>query len=150
MLMPIVRSYPRFPFSIFIVMAFFVPVSLRAESTSFYVLQPATPLGGSPSSLLMQSSYLDVPAGAVLSVHLLKNHQIISTSKLEFTTAYKNTSVFPAQIVSFLASGSSTVPGEPVAGAKLYSGITDLTPVAANPSQYQLLWSLSEDRKSVV
>lgn len=143
MLMPIVRLYPRFPFFIFVVLALFLPVTLHAESTSFYVLQPANPLGGSPSSLLMQSSYLDVPAGAVLSVHLLKGHQIVSTSKLEFTAAYKNTSVFPAQIVSFLASGSS-VPGEPVAGAKLYSGITDLTPVAANPGQYQLLWSLSD------
>ncbi len=114
-----------------------------AESASYFVLRPTLALGGSPTSLLMQSSFMDVPAGAVLSVHILKDHQVISTSRLEFTAAYKSTSVFPTQIVSFLASGSSTVPGEPLAGAKLYSGITDLTPVAANPNQYQFLWSLS-------
>ncbi len=118
--------------------------SASAENTSYFVLNPAALLGGSPTSLLMQSSYMDVPAGAVLAVHLLKDHQVISTSRLEFTTAYKSASVFPTQIVSFLASGSSTVPGEPLTGAKLYSGITDLTPVAATPKQYQFLWSLSE------
>lgn len=115
-----------------------------AESASYFVLQPVAALGGSPTSLLMQSSYMDVPAGAVLSVHLLKDHQVISTSRLEFTNAYKSSSVFPTQIVSFLASGSSTVPGEPVTGAKLYSGITDLTPIAASPKQFQFLWSLSD------
>ncbi len=115
-----------------------------AESTSYFVLQPTAALGGSPTSLLMQSSYLDVPAGAVLTMNLMKDHQIISTSRLEFTNAYKSASVFPTQIVSFLAMGSSTVPGEPVTGAKLYSGITDLTSVAANPRQYQFLWSLTD------
>ncbi len=115
----------------------------RAENASYFILQPTIALGGSPTSLLMQSSYMDVPAGAVLSMHLLKEHQIVSTSRLEFTAAYKSSSVFPTQIVSFLASGSSTVPGEPITGAKLYSGIVDLTPVAANPNQYQFLWSLS-------
>ncbi|MBS1809700.1 MAG: hypothetical protein JST84_16180 [Acidobacteria bacterium] len=144
MLTPLARLYPAAIFSYFIFAVLLLSQSSQAETTSYYVLQPAAPLGGSPSSLLMQSSYLDVPAGAILSVHLMKGHQIVSTSKLEFTAAYKNTSVFPSQIVSFLASGSSTVPGEPIAGAKLYSGITDLTPVAANPSQYNFLWSLSE------
>ena len=144
MLTPHDRLFTPFHCFVFLAMALLLPLALRAESTSFYVLQPAVALGGSPSSLLMQSSYLDVPAGAVLSVHLLKGHQIVSTSKLEFTAAYKNASVFPSQIVSFLASGSPTVPGEPLAGGKLYSGITDLTPVAANPSQYQFLWSLSD------
>ena len=115
-----------------------------AESTSYFILNPATALGGSPTSLLMQSSYMDVPAGAVLSMHLMKDHQIVSTSRLEFTTAYKSASVFPTQIVSFLASGSATVPGEPITGAKLYSGILDLTPIAASPKQYQFLWSLSD------
>jgi hypothetical protein len=116
----------------------------RAENASYFVLQPTTSLGGSPTSLLMQSSYMDVPAGAVLSMHMLKDHQIVSTSRLEFTAAYKSFSVFPTQIVSFLSSGSATVPGEPVTGAKLYSGIVDLTPVAASPNQYQFLWSLSD------
>ncbi len=115
-----------------------------AESTSYFVLNPVAALGGSPTSLLMQSSYMDVPAGAVLSMHLMKDHQIVSTSRLEFTTAYKSASVFPTQIVSFLASGSATVPGEPITGAKLYSGIIDLTPIAANPKQYQFLWSLTD------
>lgn len=145
MLSPLARSFTSsFFFSLFLFVALLMPFAIRAESSSYYTLQPADALGGSPSSLLMQSSYLDVPAGAVLSVYLMKGHQIISTSKLEFTAAYKNTSVFPSQIVSFLASGSSTVPGEPVPGGKLYSGVTDLTPVAANPSQYQFLWSLSD------
>lgn len=144
--MPLVRSLiSSFNSLLFVlVVAFSCAVAARAETTSYYMLQPMDPLGGSPSSLLMQSSFMDVPAGAVLSVHLVKGHQIISTSKLEFTNAYKNVSPFPSQIVSFLSSGSSTVPGEPVPGAKLYSGITDLTPVAASPSQYQLLWSLSD------
>jgi hypothetical protein len=146
MSMPLVRLTTILPFYLVLLplLMLTVTASLQAESAGFYVLRPASTLGGSPSSLLMQSSFLDVPAGAVLSVHLLKEQQIIATSKLEFTAAYKNPSPFPAQIVSFLASGSSAVPGEPVAGAKLYSGVTDLTPVAANPSQYQFLWSLSD------
>ena len=139
---PLIASL--FRYSLLFVAPLALSIAARAETTSFYILQPADVLGGSPSSLLMQASYLDVPAGAVLSVHLMKGQQIVSTSKLEFTTAYKNASVFPSQIVSFLASGSATVPGEPITGAKLYSGITDLTPVAANPSQYQFLWSLSD------
>ncbi|HEX4950124.1 MAG TPA: hypothetical protein VFZ34_25890, partial [Blastocatellia bacterium] len=123
---------------------FLLSVIAQAESAGYYVLQPDTTLGGSPSSLLMQSSFIDVPAGAELSVHLMRGHQIVATSRLEFTNAYKSASVFPTQIVSFLAMGSATVPGEPVVGAKLYSGIIDLTPVAAAPSQYQFLWSLSD------
>jgi hypothetical protein len=118
--------------------------TVTAQNVSYYVLQPMTVLGGAPTSLLMQSSFIDVPAGAELSVHLVKGHQTIATSRLEFTAAYKSSSVFPSQIVSFLSSGSSTVPGEPVAGAKLYSGITDLSPLAATPTQYQFLWSLTQ------
>ena len=118
--------------------------SAFAQSVSYHVLQPMTVLGGAPTSLLMQSSFIDVPAGAELSVHLVKGHQVISTSRLEFTAAYKSSSVFPTQIVSFLSSGSSTVPGEPFAGARLYSGITDLSPLAAAPNQYQFLWSLTQ------
>lgn len=145
MFLPLDRPATRSRFlALFLFLSLCCAVVVRADSASYYVLQPMDPLGGSPSSLLMQSSFMDVPAGAILSVHLLKGHQIISTSKLEFTTAYKNASPFPSQIVSFLSSGSGTVPGEPVPGAKLYSGITDLTPVAANPSQYQLLWSLTD------
>jgi hypothetical protein len=115
-----------------------------AQSVSYYVLQPMTVLGGAPDSLLMQSSFIDVPAGAELSVHLVKGHQIVATSRLEFTTPYKSSSVFPTQIASFLSSGSSTVPGEPVAGARLFSGITDLSLIAAAPTQYQFLWSLTQ------
>ncbi len=118
--------------------------SASAQSVSYYVLQPMTVLGGSPTSLLMQSSFIDVPAGAELSVHMVKGHQIVSTSRLEFTEPYRSSSVFPTQIVSFLSSGSSTVPGEPVAGARLYSGITDLVPIAAAPNQYQFIWSLTQ------
>jgi hypothetical protein len=116
---------------------------LRANSASYYILQPSAPLSGSPSSLLLQSSFLDVPAGAVLAVHLMKGHQVVSTSRLEFSTAYRSAFGLPVSIVSFLAPGSPSTPGEPVAGARLSSGITDLTPVVANPSQYQFFWSLS-------
>ncbi|MFN7931606.1 MAG: hypothetical protein U0Y68_27480 [Blastocatellia bacterium] len=146
MLLPLVRPAmaSHYRFVILFLALFSCAVGARAESTSYYMLSPMDPLGGSPSSLLMQSSFMDVPAGAVLSVHLLKGHQIVATSKLEFTSAYKNVSPFPSQIVSFLSSGTPGVPGEPVPGAKLYSGIVDLTPVAANPSQYQLLWSLTD------
>lgn len=132
-----------FRITLFALIALTSLISVQAQNVSYFALQPATALGGSPTSLLMQSSVLDVPAGAELSVHLVKGQQIISTSKLEFTTAYKSSSVFPAQIVSFLSSGSSTIPGEPVTGAKLYSGITDLAPVVAAPNQYQFLWSLT-------
>ncbi len=132
---------PRLLIVVLTLLLLLVPAS--AENTGYFLLNPAVALGGSPTSLLMQSSYMDVPAGAVLSMHLMKDQQIISTSRLEFTNAYKSSSVFPTQIVSFLASGSSTVPGEPVTGAKLYSGIIDLTAVAANPKQYQFLWTLS-------
>ncbi len=116
--------------------------SAFAETTSIFDLQPSSAIGGSPSSLLMETTYINVPAGAMLSVHLMKGQQVLSTSKLQFMGAHQSSSFLPTQIAQFYSSGSPT-PGEPIPGTKLTPGIIDLTGLAANPEQFQLLWSLS-------
>ena len=116
--------------------------SVFAETTSIFDLQPSSVIGGSPSSLLMETTYINVPAGAMLSVHLMKGQQKLATSKLQFMAAHQSSSFLPTQIAQFYSSGSPTV-GEPIPGTKLTPGIIDLTGLAANPEQFQLLWSLS-------
>ena len=121
----------------------FYPASVFAGTTNVFDLQPANAIGGSPSSLLMETTYINVPAGAMLSVHLMKGQQVLSTSKLQFMAAHQSSSFLPTQIAQFYSSGSPT-PGEPIPGTKLTPGIIDLTGLAANPEQYQLLWALSD------
>lgn len=120
----------------------FSTASVFAGTTNVFDLQPATAIGGSPSSLLMETTFINVPSGARLSVHLLKGQQVVATSKLQFMAAYQSSSFLPTQIAQFYSSGSPT-PGEPIPGTQLTPGIINLTELAANPEQFQLLWSLS-------
>lgn len=120
----------------------FASATAFAGTTSVFDLQPSSGIGGSPSSLLMETTFINVPAGAMLSVHLMKGQQVLSTSKLQFMAAHQSSSFLPTQIAQFYSSGSP-IPGEPIPGTKLTPGIIDLTGLAANPEQYQLLWSLS-------
>ena len=106
---------------------------------------PNSTLPASPSSLLIQSpSYIDVPAGAVLSVHLMRNETVIASSTLTFQNAYLNAQLVPAMpVASFVPSGTPPAGGSSLPGAILVPGLTDLTKVAMEPSQYRLLWMLS-------
>ncbi len=115
----------------------------QANPLGYFALKPAAPLSGSPSGLTLQSSQINVPAGGVFALHLLKGHQLVTTSRLQFSTAYQGSSSLPMRIASFAPLGSQPGASEPIPGATLTDGIADLDAVAANPDQYQFLWTMS-------
>lgn len=111
----------------------------------YFLLTPNSSLPASPSSLLIQSpSYFDVPAGAVLTVHLMRGDTLVATSTLTFQQAYLNQLQLPAvPVAAFIPPGSPTGGGQPLPNATLEAGTADLTKVALEPSAYRLLWLLS-------
>jgi hypothetical protein len=114
-------------------------------------LQPAFTPPAAPATLLVQSpSALNVPAGAVLRVHLLRDDKIISTSRLEFSAAFSSQSLIPPPpVASFHQTGTGSQPGQPLPGATLTSGAADLAAVAASPAEYRFLWQLSDGYMSL-
>jgi hypothetical protein len=110
-----------------------------------FAFQEAANLPVNPSSILVQSpSFIDVPAGAVLSVHLLRGDTLIATSKLTFGQAFRNESLIPpVPVASFLPLNTANTTGEPLAAAQLEAGKADLTLLAQAPTQYRFLWDLS-------
>ncbi|MGE0132750.1 MAG: hypothetical protein AB7U82_32125 [Blastocatellales bacterium] len=111
----------------------------------YFLLRPSDTLPSLPSSLLIQSpSYIDVPAGAVLSVHLLRGDTLVSTSKLTFPQRFfTDRLVPPVPVASFVPTGTPTNASQPLPGATLISGQADLSKVASEPAQYRLMWALS-------
>lgn len=111
----------------------------------YFSLKSTTPLPSAPYSLLIQSPiFFDVPAGTVLSVHLMRGDTLVSTSTLTFQQAYLNQLQLPAvPIASFVPPGNSTNGGQPLPNTSLTVGIADLTKVAQEPSAYKFLWTLS-------
>src|SRR5262249_12985441 len=69
----------------------------------YFSLMPAAALPAAPSSLIINSpTYIDVPAGAKLSVYLMRGDAVVSTSTLTFQNAYFNPQLFvPGQVASF-------------------------------------------------
>jgi hypothetical protein len=117
----------------------------QAANAYYFALQPVFPPPAAPSNLQVQSpTSLNVPAGAVLRVHLLRDDKIIATSRLEFGAAYSASALFPTPpIAAFHQTGTSAQPGQPLPGATLTSAAADLTAIAAAPDQYRFLWQLS-------
>jgi hypothetical protein len=117
----------------------------QAANAYYFSLQPISTPPAAPANLQVQSpTSLNVPAGAVLRVHLMRDDKIIATSRLEFGAAYSNPSVFPPPAVaSFYQTGASSQPGNPLPGATLTPGAADLAAFAADPAQYRFLWQLS-------
>lgn len=139
----------RFLLAFFAAMIFTV-VQTQASTAYFgdalyFSLMPNSTLPTSPSSLLVQSpSYIDVPAGAVLTVHLMRGETIVATSTLTFQQATLKPTLVPSvPVASFVPTGTSTGGGQPLENATLVAGQADLTKVAMEPSQYKLLWALS-------
>ena len=139
----------RFLLAFFAAMIFTV-VKTHASTAYFgdalyFSLMPNSTLPTSPSSLLVQSpSYIDVPAGAVLTVHLMRGETIVATSTLTFQQATLKPTLVPSvPVASFVPTGTSTGGGQPLENATLVAGQADLTRVAMEPSQYKLLWALS-------
>lgn len=118
----------------------------NAGDALYFSMQAVAPLPPSPSSLLVQSpSFINVPTGAVLSVHLLRGDTLLATSTLRFTGAYaSNTLIPPVPVASFVPLNDLPTPGQPVTGATLTPGQADLDAVAAAPEQFRLLWMLSD------
>jgi hypothetical protein len=115
-----------------------------ANATGYYMLKPAAPLSGSPSGLALQSTFVNMPAGGIFTLHLLKGHQLVASSRLQFSTAYQSSSFLPMRIAAFVPTGTTPGTSEPIPGAMLTEGVADLAALAANPEQYQFLWTLSD------
>jgi hypothetical protein len=117
-----------------------------AADAIYFSLQTPVPLPASPSSMLVQSpSFINVPAGAVLSVHLMRGDTLLSTSTLQFANAFSNSALVPpVPVASFIPLSDLPAPGNPLMGATLTPGNADLAALAAAPSQYRLLWVLSD------
>lgn len=111
----------------------------------YFSLKTTTPLPASPYSLLIQSPiFFNVPAGAVLSVHLMRGDAMVATSTLTFQQAYQKDLQLPAvPIASFVPPGNSTNGGQPLPNTSLTVGIADLTQVVQQPAAYRFLWTLS-------
>ena len=116
-----------------------------AGDALYFSFQSDSALPPVPSSVLIQSpSFISVPAGAVLSVHLMRCDTVVTTSNLTFQQGYENTALIPAvPLASFVPLGTSTGPGRPLPAASLVPGEADLTRVAMEPSKYRVLWMLS-------
>lgn len=114
-----------------------------AGDAIYFSFQPVSALPAAPSSLLVQSpSLINIPAGAVLSVRLMRGDAVVATSALSFSQACANTSLLPpVPVASFAPAGQPA--GQPLPGATLTPGAADLAAVAAAPNQYRLLWELS-------
>jgi hypothetical protein len=110
-----------------------------------FAFQEAANLPANPSSVLVQSpSFLDVPAGAVLTVHLLRGDTLVATSKLTFTQAFHSEALIPpVPLASFLPLNASNTSGEPLVNTQLEAGKADLTLLSQAPTQYRFLWELS-------
>jgi hypothetical protein len=143
----IMHTRPHTTLQLLIGLAFLLAAGgpAAAADALYFSFQPGGPLPAAPSSLLVQSpSFISVPAGTELLVHLMRGDELVSTSRLSFPQAYENTSLIPAvPVASFVPPGSSTGPGQPLPGASLTPGETDLAKVAMNPAGYRLLWTLS-------
>ncbi len=116
-----------------------------ASDPLYFSFRADAPLAADPSSLLVQSpTYIKVPAGAVLQVHLMRGDALVSTSKLIFPTAYENAQQLPpVPIATFVPPGSPTAVGQPLPGVSLVAGEADLAKFSAEVGQYRLIWRLS-------
>lgn len=117
----------------------------QAANVYYFSLQPAFTPPAAPATLLVQSpSALNVPAGAVLRVHLMRDDRVISTSRLEFAAAYSSAALFPSPpAAAFYQTGTTSQPTNPLPGATLTPGAADLASLAASPAEYRFLWQLS-------
>lgn len=141
-------------FSVAFVAVFLTPSTIAAGNSAagengldayYFSLKTNTPLPASPYSLLIQSPiFFNVPAGAVLSVHLMRGDALVATSTLTFQQAYQKDLQLPAvPIASFVPPGNSTNGGQPLPNTSLTVGIADLTKVVQEPAAYKFLWMLS-------
>jgi hypothetical protein len=119
--------------------------SAQAASVYYFALQPVFTPPPAPANLQVQSpNSLNVPAGAVLRVHLMRDDRIVATSRLEFSSAYSSAALFPTPpVASFYQTGTTSQPTNPLPGATLTPAAADLAALAANPDQYRFLWQLS-------
>ncbi len=120
-------------------------VATRADNALYFTFQEATDLPANPSSILIQSpSFLEVPAGAVLKVHLMRGDVRLSTSTLTFTQAASYAALLPArQFASFVPLAETNLQGEVLPGAMLTAGNADLNAVVQAPLQHRFIWELS-------
>ena len=127
------------------ILLFFSAANTFAYEAGYYGFQTPGQLPANPNSIVMRATQVDVPAGAVFSLHLMKGSQLVSSSRTVFTSAYKNLSLFTGTaIATFRPLGTSEAPGDNFPGAKLYVGTADLSAIAASPDSYTLFWELSE------
>lgn len=144
-----ILTFLRGALCVFAVLCLFHPstraMGAAAGEAIYFSFQPSSALPTAPSSLLVQSpNFVNVPAGAVLSVRLMRGNQVIATSRLSFSQAYANASLLPpVPVALFAPPGQFPSMGQPLPGATLTTGTADLMAVASAPDQYRLWWELS-------
>lgn len=129
-------------------LALFVLISSQTARAlnyaAYFTFQDVANFPANPSSILLHSSIVDVPAGAVLKVHLMRGEQLVSTSSLTFAQAFRSELIFPpVTVATFLPSDDPSPTGQPLPNTTLAAGKTDLSAVAQAPLQYRFLWELS-------
>jgi hypothetical protein len=117
-----------------------------AGDAFYFSLQASGQLPIAPASFQVQSpTFIMVPAGASLTVYLLRGETVVTTSTLTFENSFNNGSLLPAvPVAAFTPPGMAGSMAQPLSGATLTPGQTDLAAIAAAPDQYRLLWLLSD------
>lgn len=110
-----------------------------------FVFEAGSVLPDPPTSILIQSpSFVDVPAGAVLTVHLMRGELAVAQSRLSFAQAFQSAFLLPpVPVAAFLPLEAGSPSGAPLPHATLTAGRADLAAVAQAPAQYRFLWELS-------
>ena len=137
------------PVVLFALLLAAAPARAGVELYFSFSYQPGDTPPAQPSSLIVPSpTFIDVPAGATLFVHLMRGDTVISTSRMNFAQAVVTSPtaplIPPVPFASFVPTGSSTEPGVTLVGTMLTPGAVDLNAVVAAPTQYRLLWILTD------
>lgn len=120
------------------------PAAMALNYATYFTFQDVANFPATPSSILLHSSIIDVPAGAVLKVHLMRGEQWVATSSLTFAQALRSELIVPpVTVATFLPRDDPSPAGQPLPATTLTSGKTDLNAVGQAPAQYRFLWELS-------
>lgn len=117
----------------------------RANSLVYLGFEETATFPANPAIFSLNATSFDVPAGAVLRVHLLRGDQLVSTSTLTFQSAYQAGIGIglPPQVAAFYPTGTPNTDGVPIENTLLQAGTADLNAIAVAPEQYRFLWDLS-------
>ena len=124
-----------------------LPAFGAAADPLYFAFQDVNDFPTTPANIrIFAPGFIDVPAGAVLRVHLLRGETLVATSLLRFPTAF-NTGLggqpIPYPAADFYPLNAANTTGISLGQSEISGGKTDLLPVVQAPTQYRFLWDLS-------